>query len=88
MPNFPDEAYDRAVNDLRESLNQGRNRLDPQTIKVLERNLAAIDQAIDQARRALEADPVNVSFTSYLASVKRRKLDLLRTARDLMQPSL
>jgi hypothetical protein len=84
MPNFPDEAYDRAVNDLRESLNQGRNRLDPQTIQVLERNLAAIDQAIDQTRRALEADPANVSLTSYLASVKRRKLDLLRTARDLM----
>ena len=88
LPDFADEAYDSAVRDLRNSLEQGRNRLDPQTIQVLEKNLAAIDQAIDQARKALEADPANVSLSSYLASVRRRKLDLLRTASDLAQPTL
>lgn len=88
MPNFADEAYDSAVKDLRAALDAGRNRLDAQTIQVLEKNLAAIDQAIDQARKALEADPANVSLSSYLASVRRRKLDLLRTASDLAQPSL
>ena len=88
MPDFADAAYESAVRDLRESLDAGRNRLDPQTIQVLEKNLAAIDQAIDQARKALEADPANVSLSSYLASVRRRKLDLLRTASDLLQPTL
>lgn len=88
MPDLADRAFDSAVKDLRDALDAGRNRLDPQTIQVLERNLASIDQAIDQARRALEADPANVSLTSYLASVRRRKLDLLRTASDLLQPSL
>ena len=88
LPNFADEAYDGAVRDLRAALDAGRNRLDAQTIQVLEKNLAAIDQAIEQARRALEADPANVPLSSYLASVRRRKLDLLRTASDLAQPSL
>jgi hypothetical protein len=88
LPNFADEAYDNAVRDLRNTLEEGRNRLDPQTIQVLEKNLAAIDQAIDQARKALEADPANVSLSSYLASVRKRKLDMLRTASELMQPTL
>lgn len=88
LPNFADEAYDSAVRDLRSALEAGRNRLDTQTIQVLEKNLAAIDQAIEQARKALEADPANVPLSSYLASVRRRKLDLLRTASDLAQPSL
>jgi anti-sigma factor RsiW len=87
VANFADEAYENAVKELRQALDAGRSRLDPQTIQVLERNLAAIDQAIDQARKALEADPANVSLNSYLAGVRRRKLDLLRTASDLTQPA-
>ena len=85
VANFADEAYDVAVRDLREALEKGRNRLDPQTIQVLERNLASIDQAIADARKALLADPANVSLNSYLAGVQRRKLDLLRTAGELAQ---
>ncbi|MDQ3071593.1 MAG: hypothetical protein M3R55_17920, partial [Acidobacteriota bacterium] len=88
VANFADETFELAVKDLRNALESGRNRLDPQTIQVLEKNLAAIDAAIAQARAALEADPANVSLNSYLAGVRRRKLDLLRTASDLTQPSL
>jgi hypothetical protein len=87
VADFGSAAYDSAVNDLRKTLDAGRNRLDPQTIQVLERNLASIDQAIEEARKALEADPANVSLNSYLAGVRRRKLDLLRTASDLTQPA-
>jgi anti-sigma factor RsiW len=87
VADFADEAYENAVKELRQALETGRNRLDPQTIEVLERNLAAIDQAIDQARKALEADPANVSLNSYLAGVRKRKLELLRTASDLTQPA-
>ena len=85
VANFADETYETAVKDLREALEKGRNRLDPQTIQVLERNLASIDQAIADARKALMADPANVSLNSYLAGVQRRKLDLLRTAGELAQ---
>ena len=87
VADFGDAAYENAVNDLRKALDAGRNRLDPQTIQVLERNLASIDQAIEEARKALQADPANVSLNSYLAGVRRRKLDLLRTASDLTQPA-
>jgi hypothetical protein len=85
VAHFADEAYETAVKDLREALENGRNRLDPQTIQVLERNLASIDQAIAEARKALMADPANVSLNNYLAGVQRRKLDLLRTAGELAQ---
>lgn len=87
VADFGEAAYENAVNDLRKSLEAGRSRLDPQTIQVIERNLTSIDQAIEQARKALEADPANVSLNSYLAGVRRRKLDLLRTASDLTQPA-
>ena len=83
VANFGDEAFDAAVKELREALDRGRNRLDPQTIQVLERNLASIDAAIAEARTALAADPANVGLNSYLAGVRRRKLDLLRTAGEL-----
>jgi hypothetical protein len=88
VADFGDAAYESAVKDLREALDKGRNRLDPQTIQVLETNLAAIDQAIAEARAALSADPANVSLNNYLADVRRRKLALLRTAGELAQPEL
>lgn len=80
VANFADAQYDAAVSDLQRALADGRGRLDPKTIDVLERNLAIIDQAIDQARKALAADPANTYLNAYLADARRRKLDLLREA--------
>lgn len=78
-----DPQYDSAISDLEGALEAGRTRLDPETIKVLEENLAAIDLAIEQCRRALEADPANAFLTSHLASARQRKLALLRRATAL-----
>jgi anti-sigma factor RsiW len=75
--------YDSAIADLEQALEAGRNRLDPETVKVLEQNLSAIDLAIEQCRRALEADPANAFLTSHLASARQRKLALLRQATAL-----
>ncbi len=50
---------------------------------LIERNLAAIDEAIRQSRAALEADPANPFLNSHLAESRRRKLDLLRHATTL-----
>ena len=63
---------------------QGRDRLDPRTYEVLERNLRTIDRAIDEARRALEADPGNVYLNNHLAGARQRKLALLRRATALV----
>jgi hypothetical protein len=77
-------GYDSAVNDLERVLVEGRGRLDSTTVRVLEDNLALIDRAIAQARRAVAADPANVYLNSHLAETMRRKIDLLRQAAALV----
>jgi hypothetical protein len=83
--NFADAEFDAAVADLQKALDEGRSRLDPQTVKVLEANLQAIDRAIDQSRRALEKDPANIFLNTHLAAARNRKLALLRSATALVE---
>lgn len=78
-----DPNYDGAVADLERRLEDGRDRLDPQTVRVLEQNLDAIDRAIDECLRALEADPANSYLNNHLVSARQRKLALLRSASAL-----
>jgi anti-sigma factor RsiW len=80
-----DTEYDAAVADLQRALQSGRGQLDPATVKIVEQNLAIIDQAVDDARRALAQDPANADLTGYLQETKRRKLDLLRHAAALAE---
>jgi anti-sigma factor RsiW len=77
-------GYDAAVADLERILEDGRGRLDTATVRVLEQNLKVIDQAIEQARRAVAADSANAYLNSHLADTMRRKLDLLRQAASLV----
>jgi anti-sigma factor RsiW len=77
---FAESQYDAAVADLERALQQGRSRLDPKTVTVIERNLQTIDRAIVEARQALAADPASVYLNDYLARTMRKKLDLLRQA--------
>jgi anti-sigma factor RsiW len=77
---LPDPHYDEAVADLEQMLQSGRATLDPETVRVIEQNLQAIDRAIDQSRRALEQDPANIYLNNHLAEAKQQKLTLLRQA--------
>jgi hypothetical protein len=77
-------GYDAAVADLERVLRDGRGRLDSTTVRVLEQNLAVIDAAIAQARRAVAADSANLYLNSHLAATMRRKLELLRQAASLV----
>jgi hypothetical protein len=81
--NFADAQFERAVADLERILVEQRDELDPGTVMVIERNLAAIDAAIREARTALDADPANQYLNSHLADARRRKIDLLRHAATL-----
>jgi len=81
--NFADAQFNAAVSDLERILREERSRLDPRTVLILERNLKAIDAAINEARMALESDPANSFLNSHLADARRRKLDLLRHATEL-----
>lgn len=78
--NFADGAYDEAIEDLQRTFDAGRTRLDRETVRILEDNLQAIDQAITQCREALADDPTNIYLNAYLSSARARKLDLLRRA--------
>ena len=80
---FGTGAYDAAIEDLQDRLNAGRDRLDPQTIEVLEENLTAIDRAIEQCQAALASDHANIYLGERLAAAKKRKLGLLRRATAL-----
>jgi hypothetical protein len=81
--NFADAQFNAAVSDLEHILRDERGRLDPRTVLILERNLKAIDAAINEARMALDQDPANQFLNSHLADARRRKLDLLRHATEL-----
>jgi hypothetical protein len=81
--NFADAQFNAAVSDLEQILREERGRLDPRTVLVIERNLKAIDAAIQEARMALNNDPANPYLNSHLADARRRKLDLLRHATTL-----
>lgn len=79
-----DPRYDEAISDLEQALAAGRSELDATTIKILEANLAVIDRAIDDSRKALDADPANVYLNNHLADARQRKLALLRRATALV----
>jgi hypothetical protein len=81
---YEDPAYDAAVADLQSVLDQGRDRLDPATVRVLEESLSTIDAAIEDARQALAADPANAQLNTYLAGTRQRKLELLREASEIV----
>jgi len=81
------QSYAAAVADLERVLAEGRGKLDSTTVKIIEKNLAAIDRAIAEAQRALDADSGNLYLNTHLAETMRRKLDLLRQAAALVPVS-
>ena len=72
--------HEEAISELRKALARKRDQLDPGTIRTLETNLAIIDLAIDQAKRALVADSANTYVKEHLADTMRRKVELLQRA--------
>lgn len=77
---FDDPEYDQAVTELQAILDQGRTVLDSSTVRVIEENLKLIDDAIAEARAAIEADPSNVHLGVRVKTHMQRKLVLLRQA--------
>jgi len=78
-----DSTMNGVVENLRGTLDSNRSQLDTSTVRVLEKNLAIIDSAIAEARRALAQDPNNNYLNHHLADTMRRKADLLRRASAL-----
>src|SRR5262245_27576276 len=71
---------DAAVAELEQALAEGKGKLDPRTLAVVQYNLQIIDKAIADARRAVAADPGNTWLRSHLATTMKKKVELLRSA--------
>ena len=69
-----------AITELEQALAQDRDRLDTATVRVLEQSIASIDQAIAEARAAMERDPANPYLRRYLDGAMKKKIDILRRA--------
>lgn len=78
---FPGQGgYETTIADLERTLERGQDRLDPETVRVLRENLAIIDAAIVDSRRALAADPQSPFLYRHLNQQMQRKVDLLQQA--------
>jgi anti-sigma factor RsiW len=73
-------APEVAIAELRQALANGREDLDPATVKVLEQNLATIVRSIREAKAALDADPANPYLRRHLQETMTSKANLLRQA--------
>src|SRR6266550_1508346 len=72
--------YEQATAALSSALALERDRLRPETVALLERNLGVIDAAIRESRDALARDPGNVELRGLFAAAARQKVELLRWA--------
>ncbi len=79
-------VYDSAVAELQRTLSANRNQLDTATVRSVERSLLIIDQAIAEARTAIQRDPANGYLNGRIAANMRTKLSLLRTATRAVVP--
>lgn len=74
------QSYAAEIDALAAILESNRGVLDSTTVAVLQRNLAVIDAAIQESRRALEEDPASELLVDQLNAVFDMKLEMLRRA--------
>lgn len=79
--------YVEQARTLADLLERERTRLAPETVVVLERNLAIIDAAIAESRAALAADPSNAELETLLRAGHEQKVALLEQAARLVRES-
>lgn len=72
--------YVRTAADLEAVLEARHDRLAPETVRVLEENLRIMDEAIREARAALEADPASTQLPHVLSSTYQEKINVLERA--------
>ncbi|HEV8600722.1 MAG TPA: zf-HC2 domain-containing protein [Gemmatimonadales bacterium] len=79
--------YASAAAELGVALARARGQLAPETIAIIERNLAVIDSALAESRRALAGDPHNAMLEQLVIAAWRQKMDFLRRATALSPAS-
>jgi hypothetical protein len=73
-----EREYARAAAELMAALEQQRDRLPPEALASVERDMQSIDVALAEVRRALATDPANPGLNHLLASTHQRKVEVLQ----------
>jgi hypothetical protein len=68
---------------LEQALEGAWGRLEPNTVRILEKNLGVIERAIEESVRALAVDPGNEFLLDHLDRAYREKATYLREAADI-----
>jgi anti-sigma factor RsiW len=73
-----EQHYEKAIEGLQQAANTDQAALDPRVAATLRRNLAVIDQAVQECRQALQAQPTNQLARDGLFDALRQKVGLLQ----------
>jgi len=73
-----EREYARAAAELMAALELQRDRVPPETLASLEKDMRSIDAALVEVRRALATDPANPGLNHLLASTHQRKVEVLQ----------
>jgi hypothetical protein len=84
-PLAEEQRYQESAAALRAALQARRGSLSPATLEVVEHNLAVIDEALREIRRALRADPGNLLLSQLLSSTNQQKLAVLQRMLELVE---
>lgn len=84
-PAVPGDSQTDELAELEELLARHRSELSPATVRILEKNISAIDRAIRDSLEALAADPGNTFLEGHLQRSRERKLEYLREASAAFQ---
>jgi hypothetical protein len=84
LPLHPiEQDYAAAIAELQRTFSERRDRLDPETLEIVERSLETIDSAMQEAREALARTPGNTLLQDLLTRSVRQKVGLIRQATAL-----
>ncbi len=72
-----ERSYQSVTDELLSSLEAQRDELAPETIEIVEHNLRLINEAIAEARAALERDPANRKLVGKLTDMYRTRVNFL-----------
>ena len=84
LPLHPiEQDYAAAIAELQRTFSERRDRLDAETLEIVERSLETIDSAMQEAREALARTPGNMLLQDLLTRSVRQKVGLMRQATAL-----
>lgn len=76
--------YEKAIEGLEQIARSDDETLDPAVAAVLQKNLQVIDQAIDESRAAVRAEPASANAQESLFDAMRNKVALLQQTVELV----